>query len=170
MENLEIKAKFELWDNRHGLADSIHARYVWTRIQVDTYFNVEKGKLKLRQVEGFGAELIAYHRPELKSARLSDYLIYRSIHGETLKDVLASVLQKDVVIQKKRELYLWNNIRIHFDQVDALGRFVEFEAVIDHLNPVKISEERLDTLCSHFEITSHQLISCGYYELIKGSA
>jgi len=33
-------------------------------------------------------------------------------------------------VSKRREIYLWHNVRIHLDAVTGLGSFVEFEAVL----------------------------------------
>lgn len=33
------------------------------------------------------------------------------------------------VVSKARRLFLWEGVRIHLDQVDSLGNFIEFEAV-----------------------------------------
>ena len=35
-----------------------------------------------------------------------------------------------VVVSKRRRLFLWEGVRIHLDEVEGLGSFVEFEAVL----------------------------------------
>jgi adenylate cyclase, class 2 len=46
-----------------------------------------------------------------------------------LRAALSSALGIKVVVAKKRSLFLWNEVRIHLDEVKGLGNFIEFEAV-----------------------------------------
>lgn len=111
-------------------AQVLGACWQWTRLQRDTYFRTNGGKLKLRQADGEEAELIAYHRPDNPEARLSDYQIYRRADADLLLPLLAATVTVDRVVEKTRILYLWKNIRIHLDRVAHLGSFIEFEAVL----------------------------------------
>ena len=45
------------------------------------------------------------------------------------------------IIEKKREIYLYENVRIHLDEVKELGNFLEFEAVMDE----KYSNKEVET-------------------------
>lgn len=102
--------------------------------QRDTYFHVQRGRLKLREVRREGAppqtELIQYLRPDDPDARASDYLVVSVTDPEALREALARALGVRVVVAKRRELYLWRHTRIHLDVVERLGAFVELETVV----------------------------------------
>ena len=53
-----------------------------------------------------------------------------------LKTALVAALGIRGVVHKRREIYLWHNVRIHLDEVAGLGALVEFEAVLA-INPAE---------------------------------
>jgi homotetrameric cytidine deaminase len=97
--------------------------------QRDTYFGRTRGRLKLREQEPGGAELIAYQRPDDAQARTSAYRIAEVADPDALREALDSALGTRVVVDKRRRLLLYENVRIHLDDVDGLGSFVELEGV-----------------------------------------
>jgi len=167
LQNLEIKAVYPNLEHAAAQAIAIGAHLVWLRDQQDTYFRVERGKLKLRQVSGQPTESIYYQRSTTPEVKTSDYLIYRTGDPDMLGKLLASFLHTDTVIKKNRTLYLCLNVLIHLDRVEGLGNFIEFEAVIMDNTDHVISRERLDYLISIFAIAPGLLQAAGYYELIN---
>ena len=102
--------------------------------QRDTYFAGVRGRLKLREQDGgaeAGARLIAYVRPDGDQARTSAYRLAEVGDPAALRDALDAALGTLVVVDKRRRLLLYENVRIHLDEVDGLGSFVELEAVAD---------------------------------------
>jgi homotetrameric cytidine deaminase len=100
--------------------------------QRDTYFGRARGRLKLREQEGGRdriAQLIAYQRPDDAQARTSAYRIAEVADPDALREALDSALGTRVVVDKRRHLLLYENVRIHLDDVDGLGSFVELEGV-----------------------------------------
>ena len=100
--------------------------------QRDTYFGRARGRLKLREQEGGRgpiAQLIAYQRPDDAHARTSAYRIADVADPDALRDALDAALGTRVVVDKRRHLLLYENVRIHIDDVDGLGAFVELEGV-----------------------------------------
>ena len=167
MENLEIKAYCADLLKAENIALSIGAEKKWRHEQSDTYFKVEKGKLKLRQVNGKPAELIFYERPYIKESKISHYSIYRTSNADELSALLSNFLKTDLVIVKNRTLFLWYNVRIHLDRVNNLGTFIEFEAVMDNEENVSSSPDRIQFLLNTFSIKNNDLVSKGYYELLN---
>ena len=100
-------------------------------VQRDTYFAVPKGRLKLREQEPGGAVLIAYERPDDAAAHVSDYRLIPVADAGELRAGLEAVAGVRVVVDKRRRLLLWDRVRIHLDEVDGLGSFVELEAVAE---------------------------------------
>lgn len=109
--------------------------------QVDTYFRVPTGRLKLREIDGERAELIHYHRADQAEARESDYQIVEVSDPAGLKRALQRALGIRVVVDKLRELYLWNHTRVHLDQVRDLGSYMELETVIRGITPEQARAE-----------------------------
>jgi homotetrameric cytidine deaminase len=100
--------------------------------QRDTYFGRARGRLKLREQEGgdeSGARLIAYTRPDANEARTSSYRLAEVGDPAALADALDAALGTLVVVDKRRRLLLYENVRIHIDDVAGLGSFVELEGV-----------------------------------------
>jgi homotetrameric cytidine deaminase len=96
-------------------------------VQRDTYFRVREGRLKLREEEPGEAHLIAYARPDAAEVRVSSYRVVPAAEG--VLAALTQTLGVDVVVEKRRHLLLWETVRIHLDEVEGLGSFVELEAV-----------------------------------------
>jgi len=99
--------------------------------QRDTYFAVANGRLKLREQEPGGAELIAYERPDVAPAHVSSYRRAPVEQPEPLRAALAAADGVSAVVVKRRRLLMWENVRIHLDEVRGLGSFLELEAVAD---------------------------------------
>jgi adenylate cyclase class IV len=104
--------------------------------QVDRYFAVPEGRLKLRAIaydtEPSRAELIAYRRPNDAGSRWSVYRItpLEPDAADDLAATLAHVLPALVEVRKRRQIAIWGSTRIHLDRVEGLGPFVELETVI----------------------------------------
>lgn len=104
--------------------------------QVDTYFAVAKGRLKLRQIvaadDASAAELIAYARPDEAGPRWSAYhrVPVAAAEAAPLKAALASTAGILAVVDKTREVAIHRRTRIHLDRVRGLGAFVELETVV----------------------------------------
>ncbi|MBI2070174.1 MAG: class IV adenylate cyclase [Elusimicrobia bacterium] len=96
--------------------------------QEDIYFYVTRGRLKLRRT-GRTACLIRYERSDESKGRESRYEIVNVDDGEAMKNILAEHLGIRAVVKKRRLVYFWKNVRLHVDEVDGLGRFIEIESV-----------------------------------------
>jgi len=111
--------------------------------QVDTYYRVPRGRLKLRQIERLrpdgtpipesgSAELIGYDRPPVTGSRWSAYRV-AAVDPLAANDLHAALmLTHDLLVRvlKRRDVLHVGATRIHLDQVEGLGSFVELETVI----------------------------------------
>lgn len=104
------------------------ARWLSREHQIDTYYRVAEGRLKVREA-GSRAELVWYFRGDTLRSKRSDVLILTLPEPASVKATLARTLGVRVVVDKIRRIYLRDNVRIHFDEVRELGAFVEIEAV-----------------------------------------
>lgn len=130
--------------------------------QRDTYFATTSGRLKLREerdTDGERAHLIAYTRADEARARTSAYRLAPVAEPGPLREALDAALGTLVVVDKRRRLLLWENVRIHLDEVDGLGSFAELEGVAD-------PESDLATEHEHVAHLREQL---GLGEIVPGS-
>lgn len=167
MQNIEIKARYPNLEKARAIASKLGARAVSTETQIDTYFKTASGRLKLRESSIKPAELIPYDRPSVAGPKKSEYLVVKVEEPAKLKVLMSSILGVDVVVEKKRELFLLENVRIHLDEVKGLGCFFEFEAVYHDLNHEKQEQDKVQQLIANFEIASSDLLTGSYRELVK---
>ena len=103
-------------------------------VQRDVYFRAAIGRLKLRLVNAEhgppAAQLIAYDRPDGAIERLCTYLLVPVTRPLELEAALTASLGVRATVCKRRRLLMSRNTRLHFDEVEGLGTFVEFEAVL----------------------------------------
>ncbi len=163
--NLELKVQAEDLGTVRAAAEGLKARLEAAMRQVDTYFNVPEGRLKLRVIDEDRAELISYRRPDVAGSRLSAYHVCPVADDETLKTCLAQALGVRVVVDKRRELWLWEHTRIHLDEVAGLGTFVELETVITEQSDAQAKAE-LDHVASQLGLLAEQAISGSYSDLL----
>jgi adenylate cyclase class IV len=120
--------------------------------QVDTYFAVTSGRLKLRETTDERgertAELIAYQRPDVEGPRWSDYerLALSPPAAASLKAMLAATAGVASVVAKRRTVAIRDRSRIHLDRVEQLGCFLEIETVAGDGDDAGIDQELAATL------------------------
>lgn len=126
--NYEFKARTARLDEQEALLQARNPRFVGEDHQVDTYFHVPHGRLKLREGDIENA-LIHYFRTNTAGAKQSDVLLYEHRPSASLKAILQTALGVKVVVDKRRRIYFIDNVKFHFDRVEGLGTFVEVEAI-----------------------------------------
>lgn len=149
MKNIEIKTRIPSPGEMEERVRALGAVHRWTRKQRDTFFDVPRGYLKLREEEGQPVELIAYHRVAGTGPRPSDYDIAPIAHPKELGAALTRALGVRGVVEKTRSLWEWRHTRIHLDRVLGLGNFLELEAVareIDLAEARAEAEEAIERL------------------------
>ena len=124
--SLEIKARCSDSGRIRKILFARGASFKGLDHQVDTYFRVPSGRLKLRKGNIKNA-LIYYKRADQKHSKRCDSTLYECPDGSVLKKVLAAALGILAVVDKKREIYFLENVKFHIDRVKKLGSFVEIE-------------------------------------------
>jgi len=165
-KNIEFKAKVESLPPYEEKLQSLNPLFIGLDHQIDTYFNVPHGRLKLREGNIENA-LINYNRANTADAKLSDIILYQHQPHPALKQILQLQLGVKAVVDKKRKIYFINNIKFHFDEVEGLGTFLEVE-VIDEDGSLNIEDMKKD--CDHyfqfFGLSQSQLVDRSYSDLI----
>src|SRR5687767_10011710 len=164
--NMELKARCADLRRAADAAAALGATRVGELRQLDTYFRVASGRLKLRETEGREAELIAYHRPDNVAVRDSDYHVVPVPRPAETKAALAMTLGLRGEVRKRRELWMFHNVRIHLDDVAGLGTFVEFEAVVSPADDEAVSRGRLAWLTEALAIGDEDRIAVSYSDLL----
>ena len=126
--NFEFKARLKDDLRVRAALKKLRTRFVGTDHQIDTYFRVTNGRLKLREGRIENA-LIFYHRTNRQHARESKVQIAELPSGSGVRRLLEAALGVLAVVEKRREIYLVGNVKIHLDRVPGLGEFVEVEAI-----------------------------------------
>ena len=165
---MELKSRLADLEAAREVAQSIATKELGLQEQVDTYFHCPKGRLKLRQVEHTPAQLVWYARPDEEGPKASDYRLVPVTNPETLKAALASAYGIWCVVRKRREIYLYHNVRIHLDEVDDLGTFLEFEAVLGPNVDEELGRKQLADLRRRFSILDEDLLAVSYSDLLTG--
>lgn len=164
--NIEIKARTRRPAAIRRILNDHNARFIGIDHQIDTYFKVPSGRLKLRQgmIE---RALIYYQRNDQAGPKASNVHLYPVQQGDTLKALLSASLGVAVVVDKQRAIYFIDNVKFHVDSVEGLGAFVEIEAI--DING-SIGEERLRQQCRHYmellQIEPADLIEVSYSDLL----
>ena len=164
--NFEFKAhtkELELLENK---LLALNPEFIGRDHQVDTYFNVNKGRLKLRE-GNIENSLIYYERSNVAGAKQSDIILYNHPPQQSLKDILIKVHGVKVIVNKIRKIYFVENVKFHFDTVDRLGTFVEVEA-IDSNGSISVDElkKQCNKYANFFDIQPEDYISESYSDLL----
>lgn len=130
MRNLEIKVKVNDFEKYRDKVLDIKAKNFGILNQVDTYFIVGKYRLKLRE-DGKQNYLVFYFRKNIKGSKESKYFILyiKKVFLVVVKKSLLVLFGEKIIVNKKRELFIYKNTRIHLDSVISLGNFIELETV-----------------------------------------
>jgi homotetrameric cytidine deaminase len=138
--NLELKARDPDPAGSLERALALGAEDRGELVQRDTYFDRARGRLKLRQQTPGDAELIQYRRPDEEGPRTSEFRLVPVGEADALREALDAALGTLVTVDKRRRLLLWEGVRIHLDEVDGLGSFIELESA--NGDPAKLERLR----------------------------
>lgn len=166
MHNVEFKAELRDLPLARGLLRRLGATFIMALSQTDTYFRIPDGRLKKRECAGEPTEWIFYDRANRLQPKLSHFVIYSE--NEARVRFGATPLPVWCVVRKVRELFMLGNVRIHLDQVEGLGAFAEFEALVSRSTNVAKCHERVQHLRGMLGPALGEAISCGYADLLTG--
>ncbi len=132
MRNIEIKVLINDPDEIIPLLKEMGAKFEERLLQVDTYYESNTGRLKIREINRRKFEIIFYERPNESNARISNYHLIDISPNQLrpIKHALAKTVGEKVIVKKERRLWMFKNTRIHLDKVENLGTFLELETVV----------------------------------------
>lgn len=162
--NIEIKAHCPDPENAAAILSGLNAEHKGADHQIDTYFKVGEGRLKLRE-GNIENNLIYYKRSNQAGPKRSDVILYPAGKDPGMKKILGEVLGILVVVDKHRDIYFIGNVKFHIDKVKDLGDFIEIEAIGENGE-----ESALDMQCKHYmellNIPDDRLLSVSYSDLL----
>jgi len=172
---VELKAEVDDLDIVRRKLTSLGAQHLGTFRQVDVYFDVPEGRLKLREVEGISeAELVYYERENIAGPKRSDVFILKVHEPAFFKTLLGRLLKTKAIVEKVREIYRYRetplaskyrHIQIHLDEVRRLGNYVEFEMETSDRTAEK-DRQILRSLMEKLNIKTEQLKRLSYADLL----
>ena len=171
MRNLEIKASVTSLAAIRGRLRELRGAAPHARLrQTDWYFDVPRGRMKLREIaagKARTAELIVYLRPDAHTARTSRFVRLPASEGAATRQMLAGMFGLSVCVRKQREVWLYQNARIHLDRVRGLGTFVEIEVVVT--KGMGQAQRVMTTLRDALGIEAAGLIGPSYSDLLRAA-
>jgi len=166
--NIEIKARVRNFSALRTRAEALSDTPVQIIPQEDTFFNVREGRLKLRVLAADRGQLIYYSRPDQSGPKRSDYHIYETGDPAGLKSLLALALGVRGVVRKTRYLYLAGQTRIHLDDVQGLGQFIELEVVLRPGQTDADGQAIAADLMAKLGVEESDLLDGAYMDLLEG--
>lgn len=164
--NVEIKARVENFDLLIDKISTIADRGPIAIRQDDVFFNCTEGRFKLRILSEDRGELIFYRRADQQGPSESTYSISPTDSPGTLFNVLSEACGCVDRVRKNRILYHVGRSRIHLDQVEALGSFLEIETVLSEGEPAVNGMSEIHHLLDVLDIQSTDLIAASYVDLM----
>jgi predicted adenylyl cyclase CyaB len=136
--------------------------------QEDTFFPTVKGRLKLRQLAPHHGQLVYYERTDASGPKRSNYSIFETENPESLKNTLSLALGVRGVVRKTRTLYLVGQTRVHLDEVEGLGEFMELEVVLRAGQADAEGQAIARDLMERLGVAEEDLLECAYMDLLEG--
>lgn len=164
MRNIECKIELRDAALARTILRALRAAYILTYAQTDTYYKVARGRLKRRETEDEPAEWIEYERANVAGPRASDF---RILTDEQARERYgAQALETWVVVRKRRELWMLGSVRVHLDEVEGLGRYLELESVVTGDLGEARAREALERLRRDLTPSLGELVDASYSDLM----
>ncbi len=165
--NIEIKARVPDFAALRQRAAALSDTPVEVIPQEDTFFHTPKGRLKLRLLAPDRAQLVYYERPDQDGPKRSNYHIFPTSDPENLKMTLALALGVRGVVRKTRYLYMAGQTRIHLDDVEGLGHFMELEVVLCDGQTDAEGQAIAEDLMTRLGVRQEDLLEGAYMDLLE---
>jgi adenylate cyclase class IV len=164
MQNVDFKCELRDAALARAIVRRLNAIHVGESTHHDTYYRVPDGRLKRRRAEGEPVEWIVYHRSDRPTPAISRFSIYseeqlRERYGE--RD-----LPEWLSFTKRRDIWLLEGVRIHFDNVDHIGAFLEVDALVSTSRNVAACHAAIARIRTALEPALGGMIATSYADLV----
>ena len=164
MQNIEFKAELRDLEAARCQCRLAGAIYIGRLYQTDTYYKLPDGRLKRREAIDEPTEWIFYHRDDHVRPRVSNYSILTDEQARRRWGTYS--LREWLQVRKIRELWMLDNVRIHLDDVESLGTFIEFEAVVGTGHDTAACQAAVGRLRAMFGAVLGEAVSVSYSDLM----
>jgi adenylate cyclase len=164
--NVEIKARLHDPAATTAAAERLAGSPPEIIDQHDTFYGSARGRLKLRRFPDGRGELIAYDRPDQPGPKTSHYHLYGTTDAAGLEAVLNAGLEPLADVRKRRRLYRVGRTRVHLDQVEDLGAFLELEVVMADGEDLARGEAEAADLLASLGVATDDLVAAAYVDLL----
>jgi predicted adenylyl cyclase CyaB len=168
--NVEIKARVRDLDGLLEAVERLSDTPPEGIPQDDTFFHTPTGRLKLRVLAESTGQLVYYERQDTPGPKESQVLIAPVSDPQGLKQVLGCALGVRGTVRKQRTLYSVGQTRIHLDQVEGLGPFLELEVVLREDQTGTDGSAIAGALMSKLGIEEEDLVAEAYIDLLEREA
>ncbi len=165
--NIEIKARIKSVQALVAAAAAVATEGPFEIEQDDTFFCCGNGRLKLRAFSESEGELIFYCRADQQGPKESDYLLSPTASPGSLREALTRAYGQAGRVHKLRTLFLAGRTRIHLDQVEGLGHFLELEVVLADGEPAELGVQEAHRLMAKLGVQGSDLIEGAYVDLLE---
>ncbi|MBU0743108.1 class IV adenylate cyclase [bacterium] len=165
--NVEIKARVRDVEDFARRAGELAGAEPETLLQRDVFFDVSRGRLKLRRQTAGRGELIFYERGDAAGPKSSDYVVVGTDDPDGLEAALAGALGVRGAVHKTRRLYLAGRTRIHLDEVSDLGVYMELEVVLGDGETAAEGEAEALSLMRALGVGADDLVAAAYIDLLE---
>jgi predicted adenylyl cyclase CyaB len=165
--NIEIKARAHDPSRQTALAEALGEGPPVELHQEDIFFPALQGRLKLRILGPDHGELIHYQRADTSGPRPSLYHIAATREPKALLETLTSAFGTSGAVRKRRRLIMIGQTRVHLDEVEGLGSYIELEVVLrrdqSHDEGMAIAQH----LMRQLDIRREDLVDRAYIDLLQ---
>lgn len=165
MQNIEFKAELRDIDAARAQCRALGGERVGILEQTDTYYRLTDGRLKRRETVGKQIEWVYYHRPDRVSPKMSNFTLLTDEQARRRWGTHS--LTAWLTVCKRRELWMIDSVRVHLDEVEQLGDFIEFEAPVSRILSVHRCYQLIGSLREAFGPALGEHISVSYSDLMQ---
>jgi predicted adenylyl cyclase CyaB len=165
--NIEIKARVNDFSGLQQKAEQLSDTPCQVIPQQDTFFNCPHGRIKLRELGPQRGQVVYYHRQDISGPKHSEYQIFETDDPMRLKAILSEAYGVRGVVSKVRYLYMVGQTRIHLDDVQGLGKFMELEVVLSDGQSDVEGQAIAESLMQTLGIRQMDLVETAYMDLLE---
>lgn len=163
--NIEIKARARGLEGLEQMLVDRGAKRIGEDHQVDTYFEVARGRLKWRRGTIENA-LIHYSRDDQSGPKHSRVHLVLNPSREVLA-LVSAALPVRCVVDKRRVILFLDNVKVHLDRVEGLGSFLEIEAIDrDGSRTLAELENQCRSLMAILGVRDQDLMTSSYSDML----
>jgi adenylate cyclase len=164
--NIEVKVRLHEPEEMAARVKAVAGEPTAVFSQEDVFFQVPRGRLKMRLTSDSEAEFIYYQRVNQPGPRYSGYFSYRPADSARVEAELSTLFGIKGSVKKKRRLFWLEGARIHLDEVDGLGQFLEVEVPISHPSATHRASALAEKIIARLGIRSSDFEPKAYEELL----